>query len=183
MSTIAQENSLFEIDQELDLLLDEIQEQTATEGEEEIPAELMIRFRQFCDAHYEKVDRIGRFLTLMEWRTQYCRAEATRLYERARTADNKAGRTRSMVLYYLGSRDLRKIEGRECSLSDRRRTVRTRCSSLMRRWSPWNSVMWRPRFQDGLAIHPCKPASGGRKVTEWLCPADEAQQRSDQAGH
>jgi hypothetical protein len=116
MSTIAQENSLFEIDQELDLLLDEIQEQTATEGEEEIPAELMIRFQQFCDAHYEKVDRIGRFLTLMEWRTQYCRAEATRLYERARTADNKAGRTRSMVLYYLGSRDLRKIEGREFTL-------------------------------------------------------------------
>jgi hypothetical protein len=44
MSTIAQ-RTLFEIDQELDLLLDEIQEQTATEGEEEIPAELMLRFQ------------------------------------------------------------------------------------------------------------------------------------------
>ncbi len=116
MSTIAQESSLFEIDQELDLLLDEIQEQTETEGEEEIPAELMLRFQQFCDAHYEKVDRIGRFLTLMEWRTQYCKAEAARLYERARTAENKADRTKSMVLYYLGSRALRKIEGREFTL-------------------------------------------------------------------
>lgn len=116
MSTIVQESSLFEIDQELDLLLDEIQEQSVTEDEEEIPAELTIRFQQFCDAHYEKVDRIGRFLTLMEWRMQYCRAAATRLYERARTADNKAERTRSMVLYYLGSRDLRKIEGREFTL-------------------------------------------------------------------
>lgn len=116
MSTIAQENSLFEIDQELDLLLDEIQEQTATEGEEEIPVKLMLRFQQFCDAHYEKVDRIGRFLTLMEWRTQYCKAEAARLYERAGTAENKAERTKSMVLYYLGSRGLRKIEGREFTL-------------------------------------------------------------------
>jgi len=109
MSTIAQENSLFEIDQELELLLDEIQEQTATEGEEEIPAELMLRFQQFCDAHSEKVDRIGRFLTLIEWPMQYCKAEAARLYERARTAENKADRTKIMVLYYLNSRGLRKI--------------------------------------------------------------------------
>jgi hypothetical protein len=116
MSTIAQESSLFEIDQELDLLLDEIQEQTTTEGEEDIPAELMFRFQQFCDAHYEKIDRIGRFLTLMEWRTQYCKAEAARLYERARTAESKADRTKIMVLYYLSSRGLRKIEGREFTL-------------------------------------------------------------------
>jgi len=116
MSTIAQESSLFEIDEELDLLLDEIQEQTETDGQEEIPAALILRFQQFCDAHYEKVDRIGRFLTLMEWRTQYCKAEAARLYERARTAENKADRTKIMVLYYLGSRGLRKIEGREFTL-------------------------------------------------------------------
>jgi hypothetical protein len=115
MSTIAQENSLFEIDQELDLLLDEVQEQT-TECEPEIPAELMLRFQQFCDAHYEKVDRIGRFLTLMEWRTQYCKAEAARLSERARSTENKADRTKSMVLYNLASRGLRKIEGREFTL-------------------------------------------------------------------
>ena len=116
MSTIAQESSLFAIDQELDLLLDEIQEQTSMENEEKIPAELMLRFQQFCDAHYEKVDRIGRFLNLMEWRTQYCKAEAARLSERARTAENKADRTKSMVLYYLASRNLRKIEGREFTL-------------------------------------------------------------------
>jgi hypothetical protein len=120
MSTIAQESSLFETDQELDLLLDEIQEQTATEGEEEIPAELILRFQHFCDAHYEKVDRIGRFLSLMEWRTQYCKAEAARLYERARTAESKADRTKIMVLYYLSSRGLRKIEGREFTLRAQR---------------------------------------------------------------
>jgi hypothetical protein len=59
MSTIAQENSLFEIDQELDLLLDEIQEQTATEGEEEIPAELMIRFQQFATPTTKRSIELG----------------------------------------------------------------------------------------------------------------------------
>lgn len=116
MSATARDHSLFEIDQELDLLLDEIQEEVATVGNDDVRPELMLRFQQFCDAHHEKVDRIGRFLTMMEWRAQYCKAEAARLYESARTADNKAERTKSMVLYYLASRDLRKIEGREFTL-------------------------------------------------------------------
>lgn len=116
MSTIIEGSSLFEIDQELDLLLDEIQEEVTAQGSDDVRPELMLRFQQFCDAHYEKVDRIGRFLTMMEWRAQYCKAEASRFYERARSADNKAERTKSMVLYYLASRDVRKVEGREFTL-------------------------------------------------------------------
>jgi len=116
MSQIAQENTLFEIDRELDLLLDEIQEESdATDGGAVRP-DLILRFQQFCDAHNEKVDRIGRFLTAMEWRSQYCKAEASRLYDRARAAGNKADRTKSMVLFYLSSRDLRKVEGSEFTL-------------------------------------------------------------------
>ena len=77
MSTIAATNSLFEIDVELDSLLDEIEEQTAQGGE---PAEeLVARFQQFCSAHGEKVDRIGRFMRIMEAREQYCRSESARL--------------------------------------------------------------------------------------------------------
>jgi len=52
----------------------------------------------------------------MEARVQYCRAEATRLQERARTSDRKATQTKYMVMYYLKSRDLKKIEGREFTL-------------------------------------------------------------------
>ncbi len=64
MSAIAETNSLFEIDAELDGLLDEIEEQAA-QGIE--PAEeIVARFQQFCSAHGEKVDRIGRFLLRME---------------------------------------------------------------------------------------------------------------------
>lgn len=114
MPALAQENSLFEIDAELDTLLDEIQEEIVNQGE--AGADLMGRFQQFCEAHGEKVDRIGRFLRMMEARMLYCRSEAARLQERSRSADNKILRTKGMVLYYLKSRDLRKIEGKEFTL-------------------------------------------------------------------
>ena len=114
MSTIAATNSLFEIDVELDSLLDEIEEQAAQGGEPS--GELVARFQQFCCAHGEKVDRIGRFLRRMEAREQFCRAEAARLGDRARAAAGKVERTKNMVLYYLMSRDLKAIEGREFTL-------------------------------------------------------------------
>jgi hypothetical protein len=114
MSTIAATNSLFEIDVELDSLLDEIEEQTAQGGEPS--GELVARFQQFCSAHDEKVDRIGRFLRIMEVREQYCRSESARLTDRARATAVKVERTKNMVLYYLLSRNLKKIEGYQFTL-------------------------------------------------------------------
>jgi hypothetical protein len=110
MTSISENCSLFEIDTELDDIL----EQVETEGG---PSEaLLSRFREFCAAHGEKVDQIGRFVRMMEAREQFCRAEAARLGERARATANKVDRTKSMVLFYLMSRELRKIEGREFTL-------------------------------------------------------------------
>jgi Siphovirus Gp157 len=77
---------------------------------------LLCRFQQFCEIHGEKVDPIGRFVRMMEAREQHCRTEAARLGERARSTAAKVDRTRSMVLFYLMSRELRKIEGREFTL-------------------------------------------------------------------
>src|ERR1035438_6817128 len=108
MSTIAETNSLFEIDAELDGLLDEIEEYTEQKGEP--PEELVARFQQFCSAHGEKVDRIGRFLRRMEAREQFCRSEAARLSDRARAAAGKVERTKNMVLYYLIDRELKERE-------------------------------------------------------------------------
>jgi hypothetical protein len=114
MTNAVESHSLLEIDNELDDLLEQIEEQVEAEGE---PSEdLLSRFREFCAAHAEKVDRIGRFVRMMEAREQYCRAEAMRLGERARATANKVDRTKSMVLFYLMSRELRKIEGREFTL-------------------------------------------------------------------
>jgi hypothetical protein len=67
-------------------------------------------------AHGEKVDRIGRFVRIMEARELYCRNEATRLSDRARASAGKVERTKNMVLYYLLSRDLKKIEGYQFTL-------------------------------------------------------------------
>jgi hypothetical protein len=114
MTSISENCSLFEIDNELDALLEQMEEQVETEGEPS--EELLSRFRQFCAAHGEEVDRIGRFVRMMEAREQYCHAEAARLSERARSTGGKVDRTKSMVLFYLMSRDLRKIEGREFTL-------------------------------------------------------------------
>jgi len=114
MLTIAETNSLFEIDAELDSLLDEIEEQTAQEGNPS--EELVARFQQFCSAHGEKVDRIGRFVRIMEAREQYCRSESARLADRARATAGKVERTKNMALYYLLSRDLKKIEGYQFTL-------------------------------------------------------------------
>jgi hypothetical protein len=107
-------NTLFEIDRELDSLLDEIEEQAEENGS--ASPELLERFRQFCDAESEKVDRIGRFLTLMDNRKKYCRQQSERFQTRARSADAKIVNTKNMVLYFLATRGLKKIEGREFTL-------------------------------------------------------------------
>jgi hypothetical protein len=114
MTNVVQSHSLFEIDNELDDLLEQIEEQVDAEGKP--PEDLLMRFREFCAAHGEKVDRIGRFVKTMEAREQFCRAEAARLGERARSTANKVDRTKSMVLFYLMSRELKKIDGREFTL-------------------------------------------------------------------
>ena len=114
MASIAEANSLFEIDAELDGLLEEIEGQVESEGQ--AAEDLVARFQQFCEAHGEKVDRIGRFVRIMEAREQYCRSEAARLTDRARAAAGKVERTKNMVLYYLLIRDIKKIEGYQFTL-------------------------------------------------------------------
>ena len=118
MASIAETGSLFEIDTELDELLENIEEQIEAEGQ--ASEELVARFQQYCEAHGEKVDRIGRFLRMMEAREQFCRSEAVRLSDRARAAANKVERTKNMALYYLLSRDLKKIEGQQFTLRAQR---------------------------------------------------------------
>lgn len=118
MASIAEANSLFEIDMELDALLEEIELQIEAEGEPS--EELTGRFQEFCEARGEKVDRIGRFVRMMEAREQFCRSEAARLSDRARAAANRVERTKNMALYYLLSRDLKKIEGRQFTLRAQR---------------------------------------------------------------
>jgi len=116
MSITASNGSLFELDRELDLLLDEIQEQAEENGEANVSPELVSRFQQFCLAFDHKVDRIGGFLINLSARAEHCRSEAARLTDRARAAENKIVRTKQMVLYFLAGRGMQKVEGLETTL-------------------------------------------------------------------
>jgi hypothetical protein len=112
--SIAADHSLLELDSELDALLDQIQDEIEEQGE--ASAEAMERLQLFCQAIDVKIDRIGRFLRVMETRAEYCKRESARSAARARRARNKIERTESMVLYYLASHDLKKIESHEFTL-------------------------------------------------------------------
>jgi hypothetical protein len=66
----------------------------------------MDRLELLCQAMNVKVDRIGRYLAVMEMRAEHCRKEAAR----AKRAQSKVDRTKAMVLYYLESHDLKQLE-------------------------------------------------------------------------
>lgn len=113
-TSVATDHSLLELDSELDALFEQIQDETEEQGE--ASAEAMDRFQLFCQAMDLKIDRIGRFLRVMETRAEYCKNESARYAARAKRAQNKIERTESMVLYYLASHDLKKIESHEFTL-------------------------------------------------------------------
>jgi hypothetical protein len=112
--TIASDHSLLEIDRELDSLFDTMQDELEENGV--ASPESVERFHAFCDAYGEKVDRIGRFIKVMESRTAYCKTEAARLIARGKTAENKVEQTKSLVMYFLQSRGMSKMEGKQFTL-------------------------------------------------------------------
>src|SRR5277367_3708408 len=65
-NAVATDHSLLELDRELDALLDRIQDEIEEQGE--ASAEAMERLQLFCEAVDVKIDRIGRFLRVMETR-------------------------------------------------------------------------------------------------------------------
>jgi hypothetical protein len=101
---IASDNSLLDIDREIDVMLDLMQDELEETGE--ISEESQNRFERFCEAFGQKVDRVGRFIRVMEAREAYCKSEAARLAARGKTAENKAAQTKALVLYFLETRTL-----------------------------------------------------------------------------
>ena len=111
---VAEDNSLLQIDLELDALLEQIEDEIEEQGE--ASKESMGRLQVFAEAMNVKVDRIGRYLSVMETRATHCKKEAARLAARAKRAESKIGRTKQMVLYYLESHNLTRLETDETTL-------------------------------------------------------------------
>lgn len=104
----AGDHSLLELDKELDCLLEQIEDEIDEHGE--ASSESMDRLALYAKAMNVKVDRIGRYLSLMESRAAHCKREAERYAARVERAENKIARTKDMVLFYLNSHDLKQIE-------------------------------------------------------------------------
>jgi hypothetical protein len=111
---LAADHALLTLDQELDLLLDQIEDEIEESGE--ASKETMDRLQMFSQAMNVKVDRIGRYLSVMETRAAHCKQEAARYAQRAKRAQGKIDRTKSMVLYYLESHDLKQLETADTTL-------------------------------------------------------------------
>ena len=111
---VTAEHSLLEIDREMDVLFDHIQDELEEAGEPS--QESKARFEQLCDVFGDKVDRIGRFIRVMEARAAYCKGEASRLATRGRVAENKVDQTKALILYFFQSRDVTKMEGKQFTL-------------------------------------------------------------------
>ena len=74
--SVAADHSRLELDSELDALLDQIQDEIEEQGE--ASAEAMERLQLFRQAMDVKIDRIGRFLRVMEIHAEYCKRESAR---------------------------------------------------------------------------------------------------------
>jgi hypothetical protein len=105
---VAGDHSLLELDRELDFLLEQIEDEI--DEHREASSESMDRLALYAKAMNLKVDRIGRYLSQMQTRAAHCKKEAERYAERYKRAERKIERTKSMVLYYLESHDLRQLE-------------------------------------------------------------------------
>ncbi len=106
---IASSHSIFEIDQEIDAMIEADQQEFEEKGI--ISEESMLRFEQFLHAMNAKVDRIGGYIRANENVANCSKLEADRLSKRARAATNKVERVKSMLLYYMKTREQQSLEG------------------------------------------------------------------------
>jgi hypothetical protein len=164
---IASESSLLDIDREIDLMLDLMQDEL--EEDSEISEESRDQFHRFCEAFGQKVDRIGRFIRVMEARQAYCKSEAARLAARGKTAENKAAQTKALVLYFLETRGLTKMEGPQFTL---RRQKNSQDSVKIKNPTPSPCVCagWRRSSMEtsGRRYGPrCRRTSNGPSMPAW----------------
>ena len=93
---VADDNSLLEIDQELDAMLEHIEDEIEEDGE--ASKQSMDLLQVFAEAMNLKIDRIGRYLSVMETRAAHCKKEAARLAARAKRAESRVRCPQSEVL-------------------------------------------------------------------------------------
>ena len=107
---LARQASIFEIDEALDLLVQSAQEQ-AEANNGEITEELRNALVEYVEAFGYKVDRIANYIKAQRAEAETAGREAERLAARQRAAENREKRLKSMLVYYMASRELRRLQG------------------------------------------------------------------------
>jgi hypothetical protein len=108
-ATTAENNTLFEIDKDLEAAFD-----VASQEQEETGA-ISDETQQRClDLFAElgkKVDRIARYVRATELKARAAKEEATRLAARQKAAENRVEQVKSMLAFFMHSRGLKRLEG------------------------------------------------------------------------
>jgi len=105
----AENNTLFEVDKELEAAFD------AASQEQEETGAISEETKQHClDLFAElgkKVDRVARYVRATELKARAAKEEATRLAARQKAADNRVEQVKSMLAFFMHVRGLKRLEG------------------------------------------------------------------------
>lgn len=113
-SAVRDPRSLFDIDERLVELMDQVAD-AAADGQEP-PSELIEEINEYIEAFQSKVDRIASYLRWQESIASICGAEAERLSARKKSAEGRVSRLKNMLLHFMLSRGLKKLEGERAAI-------------------------------------------------------------------
>ncbi len=113
-STVRDPRSLFDIDERLVELMDQVAD-AAADGQEP-PSELIEEINEYIEAFQSKVDRIAGYLRWQESIGSICGAEAERLSARKKSAEGRVSRLKNVLLHFMLSRGLKKLEGERAAI-------------------------------------------------------------------
>jgi hypothetical protein len=113
-STVRDPRSLFDIDERLVELMDQVAD-VAADGQEP-PSELIEEINEYIEAFHTKVDRIAGYLRWQESIASMCGAEAERLSGRKKAAEGRVSRLKNMLLHFMLSRGLKKLDGERAAI-------------------------------------------------------------------
>ncbi len=105
--------SLFDLDERLVELLERADD-AAEVGE--IPKELLLEINDYLEAFQTKVDRIAGYWRWQESIAAICGQEAERLSARKRAADRRLTRLKEMLVAFMLSRDVKRLEGEKAAI-------------------------------------------------------------------
>src|SRR5262245_42383843 len=105
--------SLFDLDERMIELMD-CAEDAAEQGE--VPPELVQEINDYLEAFRTKVDRIAGYWRWQESVAGICGEEADRLSIRRRAAERRVNRLKEMLMAFMMSRGLKKLEGEKSAI-------------------------------------------------------------------